>query len=308
MSQMKSANLAITNRCNFNCSHCSVNAGINKKELSFNEINRIYKKLKKLGFEKIDIGGGEPLLRKDIVDIVSAAKRQGFEAKILTNGSLVSENLLKKLNRAHLDGIAVSLDSVDFDTERKIRCINKKTFSTVIKNIKNIKKFGFYTKINCVLCNSTMHRLNGLISFCEKNKIDELRICYFLPIGRGASFRRRELVPPLKWLKYIKKNLNSSKKTKIFVGALIAKKGTKNTDCLVHNNENLDIFPDKKAYVCPVMKHQGKSAGKIDSLNLNVKHKRACFPLLKNFFRKNYIPKGYQFVCPLRKFLTADVT
>ena len=104
--------LDVTYRCNARCRFCSVTvnslAKAHAKEMSTAEIKRIV-----AGFgsskRKISIGGGEPLLRPDIVEIVSYIKARGHECLLMTNGLLLTPELAGRLLAAGLDKLAFSI-------------------------------------------------------------------------------------------------------------------------------------------------------------------------------------------------------
>ena len=89
-SKINSLDLCITNRCNYRCAHCSFSSGsLDTQEMSLQKIKQILEDARLLGAEKLDISGGEPLLRKDAYEIIKFGKRLGFRIKLLTNGLLL---------------------------------------------------------------------------------------------------------------------------------------------------------------------------------------------------------------------------
>lgn len=90
--------LNITNRCNFRCIHCCFNSGeTTLPEFSFEKIKEILKEFKTLGGERIDITGGEPLLRSDLPEIIKLGKDLNLKIELVTNGSLLTDEKLKLL-------------------------------------------------------------------------------------------------------------------------------------------------------------------------------------------------------------------
>ena len=116
-----SLRISITNRCNVNCLYCHHDGMLpSNKEMTPNEIYQIAKIAKELGMEKIRLSGGEPLIRKDIVEIVRKISTLNFkDISITTNGTLL-EKYAKDLKEAGLDRINISLDSIDRDTYKFI--------------------------------------------------------------------------------------------------------------------------------------------------------------------------------------------
>jgi len=104
--------LDVTYRCNARCSFCSVNvnslAKEHAEEMSTAEIKRLVDRFG-ASKRKISIGGGEPLLRPDIVEIVSHIKARGHECLLMTNGLLLTPKLAGQLLASGLDKLAFSI-------------------------------------------------------------------------------------------------------------------------------------------------------------------------------------------------------
>ena len=110
--QVKVVQLTLTNRCQCNCLHCGV-SGLRKVvsgELTMEQIHAIFHELKHAGCQIVDLFGGEPTLRSDLFDIISAAKSYGFIVSLETNGLLLDESYVRRLEEAGLDQIYLSLD------------------------------------------------------------------------------------------------------------------------------------------------------------------------------------------------------
>lgn len=125
----------VTSKCNLHCKHCRVNEI--ERDLSIDELKIIFEKLEDFQPRGVFISGGEPLTRKDIVEIVKESKKLAPVTILNTNSLLLTEDLLKKLIDAGLNYIQVSLDGVEKDhdfirgdgtykkTIEKLRLINK---------------------------------------------------------------------------------------------------------------------------------------------------------------------------------------
>jgi MoaA/NifB/PqqE/SkfB family radical SAM enzyme len=94
-----SVNFSLTDQCNFNCEYCET-AIRNSRELELNDIIYIIDQLKQCGCKRIGFTGGEPLLRKDLKEIIDYAKRCRIITTLSSNGSLIVEkiNEIKKLD------------------------------------------------------------------------------------------------------------------------------------------------------------------------------------------------------------------
>ena len=125
----------------------------------------VVRQLAEIGFEKISFVGGEPTLCPWISDLIKEAKKYDLTTMIVTNGSNLTKEFLE-INREYLDWIAISIDSLNENTNISIgRAVNgKKTLSkTYYKGIcERIKNYGFGLKINTVV-NSKNYNEN----FCD---------------------------------------------------------------------------------------------------------------------------------------------
>src|SRR5258708_6315730 len=122
---MRDLRISVTDRCNFRCTYCMprevFDAGYkflpHDAILSFEEIARLTRVFVGLGVEKIRLTGGEPLVRRDLHQLISMLKELKVEITLTTNGSLLARQA-EKLARAGLNRVTVSLDSLDDVTFR----------------------------------------------------------------------------------------------------------------------------------------------------------------------------------------------
>ncbi len=120
-----SLRISITNRCNLDCIYCHHDGMLNSSlEMTPDEIYQICRIAKKLGVEKIRLSGGEPLVRKDIVEIVSGINDIGFQDISITTNGIFLNKYIEDLYEAGLDRINVSLDTLSPLTYKKITSKN----------------------------------------------------------------------------------------------------------------------------------------------------------------------------------------
>jgi MoaA/NifB/PqqE/SkfB family radical SAM enzyme len=115
--------IAITYRCQVRCDHCYANSPNRPREdeLTTEQIKSVIKQVKDLGALTVHFSGGEPLLRKDIFDLIVYARSLGLLTRVNTNGLLLNEENVKKLKAAGLTECGVSLDSADPDIHDRFR-------------------------------------------------------------------------------------------------------------------------------------------------------------------------------------------
>jgi cyclic pyranopterin phosphate synthase len=112
--------VSVTQRCNLRCPHCHREGqGRSEREMSPEEIGDIVSIAASLGASKVKITGGEPLMREDICEIVSAIRPHVKEISMTTNGILI-DGMAARLKSAGLDRVNMSIHSLSGDNLRKI--------------------------------------------------------------------------------------------------------------------------------------------------------------------------------------------
>jgi len=102
-------NWAVTGNCNLRCRHCyGAYGAVQKGELTFSEITKALNELKKAGTRRITIEGGEPLMRRDIDDLMDYIRSLGMEMSLCTNGTLLEKHVPAVKRNADL--VVISLD------------------------------------------------------------------------------------------------------------------------------------------------------------------------------------------------------
>lgn len=165
-----SLRISITNRCNVNCFYCHHDGILPQKyEMTPEEIHRIAQVARNMGVQKIRLSGGEPLIRDDIVEIVSKISSIGFkDVSITTNGTFL-DKYADSLVEAGLNRVNVSLDTLKPET---YRFITKKDYLQKAKQgIIRAAESGLYpVKVNMVVMKGLNHdEIWDMFNFCQEN-------------------------------------------------------------------------------------------------------------------------------------------
>ena len=145
--------VSLTDRCNYRCTYCMPDEGVDllpKPEiLSFEELERIIAALMQVGVRRVRLTGGEPTVRKDLLELVERLGRLGLDdLSLSTNGERLAE-LALPLRRAGLHRLNVSLDTLD--AERFRRVTRRGRLDRVLAGLEAAAEAGFrHTKINAV--------------------------------------------------------------------------------------------------------------------------------------------------------------
>lgn len=168
--------ISVTDRCNLRCVYCMPEEGVklidHKDILSFDEIVDVVKIAVRKGVDKVRITGGEPLVRKGIVDLIKMISHvDGIrDFGMTTNGILLSQ-YADDLAKAGLHRVNISLDSMNPEKYKQIT--RGGDIQKVFEGIKSAKSAGLEPiKINCVIKNSSEEPdAKEVAKFCEENNL-----------------------------------------------------------------------------------------------------------------------------------------
>ena len=145
--------ISITDRCNLRCKYC-MPEGCEKVSrtqiLTYEEIRRICRVAARLGIRKIKVTGGEPLVRLGCPALIRDLKAaEGIEEVTITTNGQVLDRYLEDLKAAGVDGINISLDTLDPERFRSIT--GGGSLDKTLRGIRLSKEAGSRTKVNCLL-------------------------------------------------------------------------------------------------------------------------------------------------------------
>lgn len=191
--------ISLTDRCNLRCSYCMPEQGIvNKTEhdeiLSLEEVYRIAKAFAKLGVSKIRLTGGEPLVRKGIVELVERlSKLDGVTDLAMTTNGLLLKDMAGPLKDAGLGRVNISLDTLDKSKYKEIT--RGGDLKKVLEGIEEARRVGLTPiKINTVLIGGfNDNEIMDFINMTQKENID-VRFIELMPIGEAADWATKNFI------------------------------------------------------------------------------------------------------------------
>ncbi len=180
------ARISLTNICNLRCSYCS-QSDLENEHIPIEFYKNLIDVLSSLGIRKVRFTGGEPLLSKNIVEIIkySSSKENIKDIAITSNGILL-EKYIDDLVYSGLNRINLSLDTRNKITYKRITGYDK--LNLVIKNILIAKSKGITIKINTVMLRGIIDKeIEEFLDFGFKNNI-EIRFIELMPIGDNREY------------------------------------------------------------------------------------------------------------------------
>jgi len=177
-----STHIALTNKCSFNCWHCS-KCYREGEELSKDIWLQVVKKLQNMGICIIGFTGGEPLSNNNLEEIITAIDDRST-AILFTSGHGLTDKRAKSLKSAGLYYIAISLDHYTEEKHNKLRG-RADAFDIAIKAIDTSLKNNFYTAVQLVVRKDMLNteEMDRYIDFVTKLGVHEIRIIEPMPTG-----------------------------------------------------------------------------------------------------------------------------
>ena len=179
--------ISVTDHCNLRCCYC-MPEGVQdvgmKNILTFEEIWEIVRTGVSLGITHIRITGGEPLVRKGCVDLIRGIREiPGVETITMTTNGVLLGNYGKQLKEAGVDGVNISLDTLDPEEFYKI--IGKRELQEVLAGIRAVKTAGLPVKLNAV--NRKELDPIPLVRYAQEENLP-LRFIEIMPVGYGKKY------------------------------------------------------------------------------------------------------------------------
>jgi mycofactocin radical SAM maturase len=174
----------VTYACNLNCIHCLSDSGRKRhSELSTEQCRQVIDQLAAVHVFQFNIGGGEPFMRPDFLDLMDYAHQKGMVTCISTNGTLIDRRIAERLDHP-LVYIQVSLDGATEASNDAIR--GKGSYRKVMDALEHLRKRDIEVSINCVLTRRSFPELENLVALSASYGA-KLRVSRFRPSGRGKQ-------------------------------------------------------------------------------------------------------------------------
>lgn len=175
----------ITFQCNLRCAHCLSDSGAREvSELSFLESRKLIDQLTAMKVFQVNIGGGEPFIRDDFLDLLDYSHEKGLVTCVSTNGLLMDDKLAGRLAKLKMLYLQVSLDGSTAEVNDRIR--GKGSYEKIMKAVEALARHHVPFSINTVLTMLNFDQLDTLRALAKEYGAD-LRVSRFRPSGRGKA-------------------------------------------------------------------------------------------------------------------------
>jgi Fe-coproporphyrin III synthase len=179
----------LVRRCNLNCVHCySLSADVDfPNELSTAEVFRVMDDLKAFRVPVLILSGGEPLLRRDILEISARAKAMRFYVGLSSNGALIDEPTADRVAAVGYDYVGVSLDGIGAIHDRFRR--QDGAFDKSLRGMRLLRERGIKVGLRFTVTERNVESLPAMLELMEAEEIDKFYLSHLVYAGRGNRYR-----------------------------------------------------------------------------------------------------------------------
>jgi AdoMet-dependent heme synthase len=175
-----------TYACNFNCIHCYSRARSYPRELDTADYRAIADQLADVGVLRVALGGGEPMTRRDYLEILSRMGERYIDTYMTTNAWFLTEETAKRLVDARLGMLFVSLDASAAAVHDEFRR-RSGSFDRVVSGMKAAVKAGLKVKLSTVITRMNFYDLPKIVMVAEQCGVEGISFKRFKPVGNGHA-------------------------------------------------------------------------------------------------------------------------
>jgi radical SAM protein with 4Fe4S-binding SPASM domain len=178
----------VTRECNMKCSHCYINATDKKleDELSTAEAKKVIDQIYQVSSPLLILSGGEPLLRKDIFELIEYGSKKGLKIGLGSNGYLIDDAVAKKLKDAGIATVSISLDSNIPSQHDEFRGVPG-AWQRSVDACKALRKYGVLVQVNTTLTHDNYNQIDDIMTLAESIGVENFHLFFLVPTGRGVK-------------------------------------------------------------------------------------------------------------------------
>lgn len=178
----------VTYRCNLRCCVCFSNAGAAEAhEMTTPEARQFIRRVHALGIKNLILSGGEPFLRPDLLDLLRYMADLGITARIASNGSLLTDGLLRRLREETMTvSFMINLDSLDPAVYGWIHGTRPEAAAEAVGALRRVHSHGFHTTLAVRLMPATLAGIPQVLDLAAAEDWRTIGLMLPLPVGRSA--------------------------------------------------------------------------------------------------------------------------
>ncbi|MCW4018680.1 MAG: radical SAM protein [Candidatus Bathyarchaeota archaeon] len=178
----------LTRKCNLKCSHCYINATTDelKSELNTEESKQLIDQIAEVSRPLLILSGGEPLLRKDVYELIRYGTEKGLRMGLGSNGCLIDSKVAEKLKEAGIKTVSISLDSPIPKQHDEFRGVEG-SWQKAVDAIKALRQNDVLVQVNTTLTQQNYDQIDDIMYLSEQIGVENFHLFFLVPTGRGAK-------------------------------------------------------------------------------------------------------------------------
>jgi SynChlorMet cassette radical SAM/SPASM protein ScmF len=214
---LKSLYINPTRYCNLSCRHCWIappvkdELGADEGEMSMKEIIAVIAEARKIGTDSIKLTGGEPLLRKDIGEVLEYCFAHDIRVDIETNGTLVTPDVARLFRFMKVNHVAVSIDSPYEEAHDGSRG-KRGAFKETLEGVRNLTGEGIYPQVIITLYRENMEVFGDFLDLMKSLCVDNVKVNIISPVGKGSKLVDSGIAPDVEEILGFSDKLESLRK------------------------------------------------------------------------------------------------
>jgi AdoMet-dependent heme synthase len=178
----------LTRKCNLKCSHCYINATTKELdgELNTQESKNLIDQIAEVSRPLLVLSGGEPLLRKDVYELIQYGTEKGLRMGLGSNGGSIDSRVAEKLKEAGIKTVSISLDSPIPEQHDEFRGVAG-SWQKAVNAIKVLRENDVLVQVNTTLTQENYNQIDDIMSLSEQIGVENFHLFFLVPTGRGAK-------------------------------------------------------------------------------------------------------------------------
>ncbi len=177
-----------TFKCNLRCAHCYMDSdsSVELEELSTEEGKMLIDQLAELSKPVLILSGGEPLMRPDIYELAKYGTEKGLKMAMGSNGTLITDEVAKKLAASGVLSIAISMDSSIPEVHDAFRGLEG-AWAKAIEGVKACQRNGIAVRFNTTVTQENFKEIDKILELAEELGLLDVQLFFLVPTGRGKE-------------------------------------------------------------------------------------------------------------------------
>ncbi|OEF99301.1 heme b synthase [Vulcanibacillus modesticaldus] len=190
----------LTEGCNLKCVHCRASAQPNRnlEELSTEQAYKVIDEIASFADPILVLTGGEPLYRPDFFEIANYAVQKGLKVALATNGTLVDQEIAKKIKEVGIRRVSISIDGSNKQTHDGFRGIEG-SFDRALLGAKYLQDEGVDVQFNTTISKHNVDEIEDILRLAITQKAVALHLFMLVPVGCGVQISDNQMLPAQKY-------------------------------------------------------------------------------------------------------------